>query len=326
MRRVLGVAFTGLGAFFLVLALLSRFYLPGQVVKFPLNEYTITRLTGTHVTYLNAQTGQEATASGVRAVSTTQGDVSAGSSSVAVWNDVIGIFDLTNGGSPGQPISYSTERFAFNRRTGELVNCCGAEIGTKRPKMSGLGYVWPIGVQKKTYQIFDTTLLKPEPVRYTGTATIDGRKMYVFVEHVTDQKFGSITVPGNLVNMPESTVTLPEVLTATDTYYVDPGVGSPVKEIEHQDEALQDPATGAAALTLFNGTLTTTPQSISSAVHTAKGYDNELFWLQDGGPLIGLILGIILVAVGVLLVLSEEREEFEYQDEDDSEAEVTSEA
>ncbi|HEY2506076.1 MAG TPA: DUF3068 domain-containing protein [Streptosporangiaceae bacterium] len=324
MRRVLGVTFTGLGAFLIVLAVLSRFYLPGQVVKFPLNEYTITRLTGTHVNYLNAQLGVEATASQVRAVSTTQGDVSAGSSSVAVWNDIIGVFDITNNASPGQPISYSTERLAFNRRTGELVNCCGAEIGTKRPKMSGQGFVWPIGVQKRTYQVFDTTLLKPEPARYTGTATVDGRKTYVFVESVTAQKFGSITVPGSLVNLPQSTVTLPEVLTATNTYYVDPGVGSPIKEVEQQDQFLQDPTTGASALTLFHGTLTSTPQSISSAASTAKKYDTELLWLQTLVPLIGLILGLILVVVGILLVSFEPSDEFEY--EDDLETEVASEA
>ena len=44
MRRVLGLTLTGLGAFFIVLGLLLRFYLPGQVIKFPLNEYVVTTL------------------------------------------------------------------------------------------------------------------------------------------------------------------------------------------------------------------------------------------------------------------------------------------
>ena len=47
MRRVLGVTLTGLGAFLLVLAAMCRFYLPGQVVKFPLNEYSVSSLSGT---------------------------------------------------------------------------------------------------------------------------------------------------------------------------------------------------------------------------------------------------------------------------------------
>jgi len=174
MRRVLGVVLTGLGAFFLVVALLFRFYMPGQVIKFPLNEYTVSTLSGTNVSYFSSKTGAEVTGATVRAVSTTQGDVAAGSSSTAVWNDITGVFDITHSSSPGSPISYATERLAFDRRTGLLVNCCGAEIGTKRPKMSGQGFVWPIGTQQQTYHIFDTTLLKPEPVTFTGTGTVDG--------------------------------------------------------------------------------------------------------------------------------------------------------
>ena len=79
MRRVLGVVFTGLGAFLLVLALLFRFYLPGQVIKFPLNEYSVSSLTGTDASYFSSQTATEVTGAKVRAVSTTQGDVAAGS-------------------------------------------------------------------------------------------------------------------------------------------------------------------------------------------------------------------------------------------------------
>src|SRR5215469_6801924 len=128
MRRVLGVVLTGLGAFFLVLALLFRFYLPGQVIKFPLNEYTVSDLIGTNVTYFSNQTLKEVTGATVRAVSTVQGDVAAGNSSTAVWNDVTGVFDISSGPSPGTPIGYSSERIAFNRRSGLVINCCGAAI------------------------------------------------------------------------------------------------------------------------------------------------------------------------------------------------------
>jgi hypothetical protein len=122
MRRVLGVVLTGLGAFLLVLALLFRFYLPGQVIKFPLNEYTVSDLTGTNVAYFSNASLSEVTGATVRAASTLQGDVAAGSSSTAVWVDYTGVFDITSGPSPGTPIAYSSERIAFNRRTGLVVN------------------------------------------------------------------------------------------------------------------------------------------------------------------------------------------------------------
>jgi Porin PorA len=323
MRRVLGVVLTGLGAFFLVVALLFRFYMPGQVIKFPLNEYSVSSLSGTGVSYFSSQTGAEVTGATVRVASTVQGDVAAGSSSTAVWNDIVGVFDITHSSSPGSPISYSTERLAFNRRTGVLVNCCGAEIGTKRVNMSGQGFVWPIGTQQQTYKIFDTSLLKPEPATFTGTSTVDGMNVDIFSEYINNQKLGTVSLPGSLVGINQPTVALPEYLSAVNTYYVDPGTGSPVKVVESENESLTNPSTGGTALTLLRGTLTTTPKSIQTAVNTARSSDTEISWVQDIGPLIGILAGIVLLVLGILLLIYQDRELYEYED---YEADVPAEA
>lgn len=317
MRRVLGVVLTGLGAFFLVVALLFRFYMPGQVIKFPLNEYSVSSLTGTNVSYFSSQTGAEVTGATVRAESTVQGDVAAGSSSTAVWNDITGVFDITHSSSPGSPISYSTERLAFDRRTGLLVNCCGAEIGTKRVKMSGQGFVWPIGTQQQKYQIFDTSLLKPEPVSFTGTSTIDGMNVDIFTEYINNEKLGTVSLPGSFVGINQPTVALPELLSVVNTYYVDPGTGSPVKIVESENESLSNPTTGGVALTLLRGTLTTTPKSIQTAVNTARSSDTEISWVQDIGPVIGVLLGLVLLVLGILLLLGQGRDLYEYEDYDE---------
>jgi Porin PorA len=315
MRRVVGVTLAGLGAFLLVAALMCRFFLPGQVVKFPLNEYSVSRLSGTNVSYFSQQTGAEVSGATVRAVSTVQGDVAAGNSSTAVWNNITGVFDITN--SPQVPISYSTERFAFDRRTGVLVNCCGAEVGTARPHFAGQGYVWPIGTQQKTYEIFNTSTMKPDPVSFTGTATVDGLTTYQFVEPVNNAQIGTVTVPGSLVGITDqATVTLPEYLTATNTYYVDPGTGAPVKIVEAQNETLGNPSTGGTALVLFNGTLTSTPATVAAAVSTSKGYDGEISALEVISPLVGLLVGLLLLVLGVMLV-STYREEYEYEEDDE---------
>ena len=283
MRRVFGVTLTGLGAFLIVLAAMCRFYLPGQVVKFPLNEYSVSTLTGTNVSYFSQKTGAEVNGASVRAISTVQGDVAAGSSSTAVWNDITGVFDVTK--SPQAPISYTTQRFAFDRRTGVLVNCCGAEVGTARPHFTGQGYVWPIGTQPQTYQVFNTSLMKPEPFNDIGTATVDGLSVDVFIQPITNQKVGTVTLPGSLVGIADqATVTLPEYLTATNTYYVDPVTGAPVKVVEAQNETLENPSTGGTALVLFNGTLSSTPQTIAAAVSTSNHYDNEISALENIGP------------------------------------------
>jgi Porin PorA len=318
MRRNVGVTFTGLGAFLLVLALMSRFFLPGQVIKFPLNEYSLTRLTGTNVTYFSLATGgQELNGRTARLSVVTQGNVSAGTSSVAVWTSNGGLFDVTSGGK-GQPISYPSETFAFDRRTGQLVNCCSASVGTAHPHFSGQGFVWPIGTKKQNYQIFDTTLLKPEPAVYSGTAVVDGMTTYVFVEHVSNQQYGTQSVPGSLVGSSQSELTLPEILNATNTYFVDPGTGSPVKIIEKQAESLNY-SSGSPALYLFNGTLTTTPQSVQSAVNTASSYDTDITWVQNLGPLVAGIVGIVLLLLGLVMIIGERREEYDYYDEEEDE-------
>lgn len=316
MRRVLGLVLAGLGAFLIVGALMCRFFLPGHVVKFPLNEYTVSRLSGTNVSYFSQQTGAEVNGAKVRAVSTVQGDVAGGGSSTAVWNNITGVFDVTN--SPQVPISYSTERLAFDRRTGALVNCCGAEVGTARPHFSGQGYVWPIGTKQQSYPLFNTSTNKAEPANFTGTATLDGLTVDVFVQGINNQQIGSITVPGSLAGIADqATVTLPEYLTATNTYYVDPGTGAPVKVIEAQNQTLQNPSSGGTALVLFNGTLTSTPATVAAAVSTAQHYDGEISDLETIAPVAGLLAGLVLLVAGMLLV-NVDRQEYEYDYEDEA--------
>jgi hypothetical protein len=315
MRRVLGLVLTGLGAFLLALALLLRLYLPGQVIKFPLNEYLVTTLTGHDVTYFSATELKVLTGVDAKATSTVEGDVSAGSSSVAVWNDFTAIEDTTNNAA----IEFVSQRSAFNRRTGAVVNCCGANVsitnvGSRNGHQSGQGFVWPLGTQKQNYQVFDATLGKPEPFRYEGTSTIDGMTADKFVEHVVNQQFASQTLPGSLVGYPQlPSVTLPEYVSQTNTFWVDPVTGAPLDANENRTYQLEN-ITGATKLVLYRGDLTTTPQSVASAVSTARSAHFKIDLVEDVGPLAGLLLGVGLVVVGGATILDRRgSEEFAYE-------------
>ncbi len=114
------------------------------------------------------------------------------------------------------------------------------------------GYVFPIGTQKQTYDVFDTNLNRPMPFRYEGTGTIDGIGVYRFVEHVAPTQAGTQKMPGSLVGLKQSLVTLPEYYTATNTYWVDPETGGVLDTTQNQKLALQD-ATGTQRLLLFDG-------------------------------------------------------------------------
>jgi Porin PorA len=318
MRRVLGLVLTGLGTFLLVLALLMRFYLPGQVVKFPLNEYLVIAVSGHNVSYFSAKDLREITGVNAKATTTVEGDVTAGSSSTAVWNAFTAVQDTTN----NAPIEYVSQRSAFNRRTGEIVDCCGAyvsitDLPTVKGHQSGLAYAWPLGTQKQTYDVFDTTLAKPEPFRYEGTTSVDGLTAYKFTERVTNEQFGSQTVPGSLVGYPKlPSLTLPEYVTETNTFWIDPVTGQPVNVVENRTLSLEN-ISGATRLILYKGLLSDTPQNVRSNVNIANAAHFKIDFVEDIGPLIGLVLGVALLGVGIALIMGRrDTEEFAYESDE----------
>jgi hypothetical protein len=172
MRGVIGVVLAGLGAFLILVAILLPTWVSGQVVKFPLNEYETATLAASNASYFSPSSLSEKTGVTMEATYTIKGDAGKGNSSTAVWNEYSYVYDLTG----HQAVQEMTRTFAFDRRTGQLVNCCGASLnGDASVRQTGLvGYVFPIGTQKQTYQVYDTTLKRPMPFTYSGTTTVDG--------------------------------------------------------------------------------------------------------------------------------------------------------
>jgi hypothetical protein len=297
MRRSTGLVATALGAFLVVLALLTRFYIAEQAIKFPLNEHRITTLTADHVSYFNQGELQEFQRVTMTDTSTTEGDVASGSSSTAVWNNFSYIFDQTN----GLTYDYSLQRLAFNRRSGELVDCCGASINARRMHFSGLGYVFPLGAQKTTYQIFDTTLMKTHPISYAGTATVDGLATYKYVEAVAPTRIGTEQLPGSLIGLlDEATVSLGEYYAGTTTDYVDPISGVPVSVRTGQHLYLAD-SSGKQVLNLLNATFVTTPASVAAAARTARSADATISVATVIVPATVGVAGVIVLIIGVIM-------------------------
>ena len=299
MRRTVGLALVGLGAFLLVAALLTRTYVAGQLVKFPLNTYVKTTLLGKDVSYFSPKLVRPVSGATIQVTDTVKGDGAAGNSSTAVWDEFTYLYDRTN----HVEFSYTTRRAAFDRRTAVLVDCCGANIGGNSTiRQTGLsGYVFPFGTEKRTYQVFDTTLLRPMPYRYTGTGTIHGISVYRFVEKVPPAQSGTQQVPGSLVGSSQNLVTLPEYYVATNTYWVDPQTGGVLDSTSYTKQYLRDTVNGKDLL-LFNGTLVMTPASVSTAVGLDATGRTELAWFEVIGPLIAVLAGIVALVAGIVLV------------------------
>jgi MFS family permease len=303
MRRVSGFVLTLLGAFLLVLAVLLRFWVVPANLKIPLNTYKVAHLTGTG-SYLSHSTGAELVGVPVSVTTTTKGDVLAGNGSTAVYDVFSSVEDVTN----HVPISYYGYREAFDRTTSQIVRCCGEYITSPSGQhisvpMSGLALTWPFGTQKQTYTIFDVTPAKPEPIRYEGTGIVDGIAVYRFVEHVTSVPFGTPQqVPDSIAGLPGSgSATLHEYYSATNTYWVDPETGAPLNTTQNQQVVLGSSA-AHPNLVATDLTLAETPSTVNSVVQTDVSYSNKINLAKNVLPLIGLIVGLVLLALGGLLV------------------------
>jgi Porin PorA len=247
----------------------------------------------------------------VRLTQTLRGDVGAGTSSTSVWDQFINLYDTTN----HQQIQFSQSRLAFDRNTAVLTNCCGAAIGTDtHVTFAGLGVMFPINSQKRTYNVFDTTLLKAVPAQYVGQATVDGLTANKYVETVAPTQVGTKSVPGSLVGSKASQVSLGEFYQTTTAYYVDPVTGTIVSLDQNQHVGLRD-STGTEKLALFNGDLIMTPASQQSQVNVAKSGDTESSAVKTIVPLTAGLLGVVLLVFGIVLVLMSRNDEEEYAEE-----------
>jgi DUF3068 family protein len=305
MRRIAGFTLAGLGVLLIVAAILLPTYVSGQVVKFPLGESTTATLAGTGVSYFSQTKLVPKTGVTVQATYTIKGDAAAGTSGTAVWNQTSSVRDVTN----NLPVSTQTRRFAFNRTTAALVNCCGASVnGDTRIHQTGIvGYVWPMGTQKQTYQVFDTTLNRAVPFTYSGTATTDGVPTYMFTENEGPTQVTTVTVPGAFFGLKAKTVSLPEIYRIHLVYWVDPETGALLNVNENEKVILQNPATGGTVAVLFSGDLVATPATVTMVVNLDSSGRTELSWLNTTGPILAGILGAVSLIAGLFLLVRKPR-------------------
>jgi Porin PorA len=299
MRRVTGLVLAGVGTFLIVCAVALPTVVSSQVIKFPLNEYETATLAASNASYFSAKTLTERTGVNMEATYTIKGDASKGDSATAVWNEYAYVYDRTN----HEVVQQMTRTFAFDRKTGQLVNCCGASVnGDSSVQQRGyVGYVFPIGTKKQTYNVFDTTLNQPVPFTYAGTATVHGVHTYKFVENVAPRQITTQAMPGSLVGMSAATVTLPEFYEIHLIYYVDPVTGALVNVNEHQTLSLRNPSTGAQALLLFDANLIATPSSVNTIVGLDNDGRNKLNLIETTLPIVLGIVGAIGLIAGYLL-------------------------
>lgn len=298
MRNIVRAVLVGLGAFFLVLAGLMRFWAPSHVEKTPLKTDAVVYASGP-AKVLNNKTFQveDHTLRATRTlqVDSTASDKNVMSSSkknivmvetlciVKVIGDTPDCVDAHD--SQARLLQFTTDRRAENAHTSEAVNDpkYGENVnGDTSVRHVGLGYKFPFNSQKKTYKFFDTTVNKPFDAVYSGTKKIQGINTYHYVVTITGEKTNLI--PGLEVTYDN-----------TRDIWVDPVTGVIVDGREHQVQTL------AGGVTAIDAVLSFEDRSVKDQVKLAKDGRSKLGLLKVTAPAILVALAIAAFAQFVLM-------------------------
>lgn len=307
-RRPVGMLLIGLGAFFLALGPLIRLYVADKVVLAPLNRYSVTRLEARNATYFDTSTLKTRTGATLLATTTLRGDVRAnnGNDRIAVWDSTTNIVDTAD---PDRPLQLQSYRMAFDRRTAELVNCCGANVdGDGGVRMSGYGLLFPLtGVEKVDYPFFDMTTRRLAPMRYDGEDTVHGLNVYRFVQHIPTTKTASLDteLPGRLLGLGEDSPPqkVDRYTQSTNTVWVDPRTGIPVRHRQNVYSTVQTPD-GRGRMVAAQADLMTIDRDQKALVDLANTTALKAAAVRRYLPVGSLAVGLGLLATGGWLALT----------------------
>ena len=290
----------GLGAFLVVLGLLLRFYAAPRLIAAPAGFYIVVTLTDPHASYFDESaltTRRDVT---LTYDDTIRGDAAASTGTIAVWDQFTVLEDLKR---KNQLIA-TFQRTAFNRRTGELTNCCGASVNDDtKVRQDGISVVfWAIGTQKTTYQVYDTNTERAWPASYSGTARVQGLLTYVFTQRIPVTVVQQLPgIPTVLLGLPGTSrnVVASRTFQASNTFWVDPRTGVPVSAEERILSVLHGPG-GQGHLMVADADLRMTPASQRALAAVARQNAASITTLRQTGPAGGIVLGLILILAGTV--------------------------
>ncbi|WP_344267792.1 DUF3068 domain-containing protein, partial [Actinomadura napierensis] len=301
----------GLGAFFLSLAPLMRFYVADRVVLAPLNRYQLTHLESPNSTYFDAATLKTKTGVTLRADNTVRGDVRAnnGNNKIAVWDSSTNIFDESK---PDDPVQIQNYRIAFDRRTGVLVNCCGVNVdGDSTVRMSGYGLLFPIGdVEKRDYPFYDMTTKQQVPMRFGAVERVHGLVTYRFTQQIPLTKTASVDteMPGELLGLGKGSKSqkVDRYTESYNTAWVDPRTGVPVKHRENIRSWVQT-RDGKGKMIVAQADLVTVEKDQKSLVGMADREALKIDMVRSYIPAGAVLVGLALLLTGGVLGLGRDR-------------------
>jgi hypothetical protein len=299
MRRG-GVFLVMLGAFFLTLAPLCRFYIADRVIAVPMDYYQSVTLSSEDSSFFDRAANKVRDGVQLDANMTVRGDVRSGSDKTAVWEAVL---EVHRGKDPIALVSY---RMAFDRRTGELTGAKGATVDQVAVPQSGYGLVWPVAnVQKKTYQFYDVITQRTWPMKYNGTERVQGILAYRYVQQIEPTLVANSkkTIDPRVVGLPKKhkPVKVGRYHSATVTMWVDPRTGMPIKQQQAVDSTLRT-ADGDEG-TFLKADLVLNEKGQKALAKSSEEFADRIALIRTVLPGASMVIGLIMLAIGGVMSL-----------------------
>ncbi|MEV3977652.1 DUF3068 domain-containing protein [Nonomuraea sp. NPDC049758] len=297
-RRSLALVLAAVGAFLLTLIPLSRLYVYDRVLKAPLEQQSMTRATAESATYVDPATMRQTTGDLVQ-TRWLIGDVLAGDDDRAVWGESVSLATRD-----GHRLDYHERRLAFDRRTGEIVNCCGEYLDEDvSVRQTGQAFRWPFNAERRDYPLFDLRLRRPVTAVFDGVERVRGVETYRYVQRTPRRLVPGETppLPRRLLGLPgKGDVGLGRYAEIRRTYWVEPVSGLPVRTLEEVTETLVT-ADGRGRLTALDADFRTAEPDVAAALATAAAYKRWILLLGTVAPVGGGLLGAGCVAAALWL-------------------------
>jgi hypothetical protein len=299
-RRAIGLTLSAIGALLLGAALAVQLFLGPTMVRLPLDQTGSTTVSDENASYFS-QEDLEQHEGYVEGNVDVQGDPLADEADddVAVWHAGTTVTDEN-----GDIVTPPTELvFCLDRTSAESVPCDSARLNDEAVDVEGLTVTFPIGTERRDYDFWNSNAGAVFPAVYAGEEEVEGLTVYRFEQDIPEQVIDQREVPSSFAGGTESgNVTADVVFSNNRTFLVEPVTGSIVSATDNPVIQLQGPD-GATGITILSAELIPSDEQVKDKVAAAADSRDQINLVSGTLPVILLVLGIVLVALGAFLLL-----------------------
>ncbi|GAA3150696.1 hypothetical protein GCM10010466_47250 [Planomonospora alba] len=302
-RRIPRHVLAAVCAFLATLAVLLRFQVYESALVLPREQGKTYRLTARSASYFDLGTLTART--GIPLVSTTtlSGDPAAGDEETAVWVEYTSLTTAW-----GARIDYHERRTAFDRRTGEVVDCCDGYVDEDpRARQDGLAFRLPPRAEPRSYPLYDTVLRRAVPLRYEGAEVVQGVRTHRYAYTAGPIRIEDLgDLPGRALGLPgRRTVAVSRYAEVTRTLWVEPESGLTVKTAERHRQSLRT-SDGVERRVSLAADLVMSDEDVAVKAADAKAFTRWVLLVRDVLP---GVFGLLALVAALLALPSRRRPE-----------------